>query len=353
MPGRLLLLGICLLMNHAIAAPQRFTTEAELSELGRDGLQAFWQSTAEEGTFTSQDGLPLHFAKLVSPEHDKAIILVNGRTESYLKYQELARDLFHNGYDLYLYDHRGQGLSPRLLDDPLMGHVDSFDDYVQDLEQFVQQQVLTTPHERLYLLSHSMGGTISALWLSETQVRLNAAVLSSPMMGIYLGPLPTWLAKGLISALQSGCRLLDYPACYVPGQGSGYDAPSFADNQLTHSEPRYTLFRELYRERSALQLGGPSLQWLAQSFTATEQAIARANRIVTPLLVLQAGADVVVDNKAQTAFCKALKHCEGGGPKRIRGAAHELFIERDSYRQKALESALDFFDSNGYQGPHV
>ncbi|GAA3543701.1 alpha/beta fold hydrolase [Zobellella aerophila] len=346
MLGRLLLVGICLLMNHAIASSPRFTTEAELGELGLGGLQAFWQNTAEEGTFTSQDGLALHFAKLVSPAHDKAIILVNGRTESYLKYQELARDLYQNGYNLYLYDHRGQGLSPRLLDDPLMGHVDNFDDYVQDLEQFVQQQVLTTPHERLYLLAHSMGGTISALWLSDTQVRINAAALASPMMGIYLGPLPAWLAKGLVNVFQGGCRLLGKPACYVPGQGGGYEAPPFAENQLTHSEPRYELFRKLYRDQAGLQLGGPSLQWLAQSFTAGERAIARAHRIVAPLLVLQAGADVVVDNKAQDAFCKALKHCEGRGPRRIGRAAHELFFERDRYRRKALNKVLAFFDSN-------
>jgi lysophospholipase len=343
MLGRLLLLGICLFMNTAIASAPRLTTETELAGLGLDGLDRFWQQQAEQGHFAGHDGLSLPYARLASTAHDKAVILVNGRTESYLKYQELARDLFRNGYDVYLYDHRGQGLAPRLLPDPLMGHVPAFNHYVRDLEQFVQQVVLPTAPPRRYLLAHSMGGTISALWLADTRVRLQAAALSSPMMGIYLGPLPRWLADGLVAALGTGCCWLGKPACYAPGQGD-YEETPFADNELTHSELRYRLFRELYRTRPELQLGGVSLQWLAEGLAAGDAAIAGAGRIGTPLLVLQAGADVVVDNQAQRDFCRALGHCRGGEPLVIAGAAHELFIEQDSQRNQALEAVLSFFE---------
>ncbi|GHA13754.1 lysophospholipase [Oceanisphaera arctica] len=343
MLARLFLIGIFLLMNTAIAAP-RLITEAELSDLGQSGLNAFWQRQAEQGHFVGTDGLELPYASLSRPEHQKAIVLVNGRTESYLKYQELAFDLFNNGYNVYLYDHRGQGLAPRLLQDPLMGYVADFDDYVQDLEQFMQQVVLLEPVDSLYLLSHSMGGTISALWLSETQVRLQAAALSSPMMGIYLGPMPRWLVDGLLGALDTGCHWLGHEACYAPGQGGGYVEVPFKDNDLTHSEARYKLFRDLYRQRPELQLGGASLHWLQQSLQAGDSAIAKAGRITTPLLVLQAGNDVVVDNRAQNRFCQALAHCHGGAPQVIKKASHELFIERDRQRQQALEAALSFFE---------
>lgn len=345
MLARLFLIGICLLMNTATAiALPNLTTEAELGELGQPGLNAFWQQQAKLGKFATTDGLELPYARLSHPEHQKAIILVNGRTESYLKYQELAYDLFNNGYNVYLYDHRGQGLAPRLLQDPLMGYVADFDDYVQDLEQFVQQVVLLEPVNSLYLLSHSMGGTISALWLSKTQVRLQAATLSSPMMGIYLGPLPRWLADGLIATLDTGCRWLGREACYAPGQGGGYVEVPFEDNELTHSELRYRLFRELYRQQPELQLGGASLTWLQQALKAGDRTIASASRIATPLLVLQAGNDVVVDNRAQNRFCQALAHCQGGAPLLIKDASHELFIERDQQRQQALNAALSFFE---------
>ncbi|WP_107851212.1 alpha/beta fold hydrolase [Oceanimonas marisflavi] len=345
MLARLLLLGICLVMNTAVAQTPRLTTEAELAGLGLDGLQQYWQTHATEGRFTGHNDLALPWAALRKPGHGSTLVLVNGRTESYLKYQELARDLFENGYNVYLYDHRGQGLAPRLTGNPLMGHVAEFDDYVQDLEQFMQQVVLPAGEQPVYLLAHSMGGTISALWLSKTKVQVQAAALSSPMMSIYLGPLPRWLADGLVTVLGTGCRWLGREACYAPGQG-GYEETPFADNELTHSELRYRLFRQLYRERPELQLGGVSLQWLGESLAAGDRAIARARQITTPLLVLQSGQDVVVSNEAQNAFCQALRHCAGGGPKRIKGAAHELFIEQDKYRNRALKAVLAFFEQH-------
>ncbi|NHH99098.1 alpha/beta fold hydrolase [Oceanimonas sp. MB9] len=345
MLSRLLLLGICLAMNTAIAQTPRLTTEAELSMLGLSGLQQYWQTHATEGRFTGHHDLSLPWAALRDPEHGSTLVLINGRTESYLKYQELARDLFENGYNVYLYDHRGQGLAPRLTDDPLMGHVADFDDYVQDLELFMRQVVLPAGPQPVYLLAHSMGGTIAALWLSKTSVQVQAAALSSPMMGIYLGPLPRWLADGLVSVLGTGCRWLGRDVCYAPGQG-GYEETPFADNELTHSEVRYQLFRELYRDRPELQLGGVSLQWLEESLAAGDRTIARARQITTPLLVLQSSQDVVVSNEAQDAFCQALRHCDGGGPKRIKGAAHELFLEQDKYRNRALKAVLAFFEQH-------
>lgn len=346
---RRLLLGTYLFMNVALANPI-FTTSAELTELGLAGLTARWQAQSSQGQFLSFDGLSLPYAKLIKSSHQKAIILVNGRTETYLKYQELALDLFHNGYNVYLYDHRGQGLAPRLLPNPDIGYVANFDDYVQDLEQFVQQVVLEQPVAQLYLLSHSMGGTISALWLSQTQVRLQAAALASPMIGIYFKPLPHWLATGLLSVLNKGCQWLGYDACYAPGQGD-YKTLPFKDNVLTHSEERYQLMLEQYQATPEVQLGGVSIHWLRQAIDAGEQAIAQAGRITTPILVLQASKDVVVDNKAQDSFCQALPACSGGQPQLFKKSAHELFFERDNQRRQALETVLSFFEQ--YTAPAV
>lgn len=330
-----------LTINKALAAPQ-LTTATELSELGIAGLAAHWQAQVQQGHFLSHDDLSLPYAKLVNAQHQKTILVVNGRTESYLKYQELALDLFNNGYNVYLYDHRGQGLAPRLLANPDVGYVADFDDYVQDLEQFVQQVIPKEPAQPLYVLAHSMGGTISALWLSQTQVRVQAAALSSPMMGIYVQPLPHWLAKGLLIVFNKGCQWLGHTACYAPSQRD-YQALPFKDNVLTHSEVRYQLFIDQYQLTPEVQLGGVSTQWLQQAFNAGEQAIAQAGRITTPTLVLQADQDVVVDNKAQNRFCQALPACEGGRPKLIKKAAHELFLERDNERRQALEAILSFF----------
>ena len=61
--------------------------------------------------------------------------------------------------------HRGQGRSGRLLADPHLGHVNRFNDYVDDLAAFWQQEVQPGPWRKRYILAHSMGGAISTLFL--------------------------------------------------------------------------------------------------------------------------------------------------------------------------------------------
>ena len=163
------------------------------------------------------------------------------------------------------------------------------------------------------------------------------------MIGIYLKPLPRWLVTGLLATLGKSCQWLGHGACYAPGQGD-YQAQPFKDNVLTHSEVRYQQFLEQYQRTPEVQLGGVSINWLQQALSAGDQAIAQAGRITTPILILQADKDVVVDNKAQDRFCQALPVCDGGKPKRIKKAAHELFLERDNQRRHALEAVLSFFD---------
>ena len=78
-----------------------------------------------------------------------------------------------------------------------------------------------------------------------------------------------------------------------------------------------------------------------------EQIIAQAEKITTPVLLLQASEDRVVHNPAHDAFSQAMAlaghPCEGGQPKRVQGARHEILFERDQLRAEALSAILRFF----------
>lgn len=336
---------ICWLLVFTLLTPGVFavtvplSTEARLEALHREALPAFWQEHAVEGEFAGKGGVPIRYAALRAPGSERAIIVVNGRVESYLKYQELAWDLWHQGYSLYLIDHRGQGRSGRLLSDPQKGYVEHFEDYVDDLKTFHDQIVLADKPANVFILAHSMGGAISARYLERWPADIRAAVLSSPMLGINLGGLPAWLAKALATGIDTVGGWFGEPP-YGPGQGR-YEDHGFADNELTHSPLRYRLFREQYERTPEVKLGGATAHWIREGILAGEQAIQGAGKINTPLLLLQAGEDSVVDNAAQDAFCRAAP-CEGGKPLRIEGAWHELFIESDEKRQQALAATLDF-----------
>ncbi|WP_429012898.1 alpha/beta fold hydrolase [Aeromonas veronii] len=341
-PLSLSLLALTLFSAGALAVTNTYqlTSEADVPSLYQQTLPDFWRQHAVEGEFKGKGGVTIRYAALRQAKVDRAILIVNGRVESYLKYQELAWDLWRQGYSLYLIDHRGQGMSDRMLDDPQKGYVDQFDDYVVDLKQFHDQIIMADQPAKLFLLAHSMGGAISARYLERWPDDIKAAVLSSPMLGINLGGLPKWLAKGLASTIGTVGGWLGEPP-YGPGQGA-YQDHGFADNGLTHSQSRYQAFRQIYEQHPQIKLGGATAHWIYQGITGADAAIADAGAIKTPLLVLQAGNDSVVDNAAQDRFCTIAK-CEGGKPLRIEGAWHELFIESDDKRQPALTAMVDFF----------
>ncbi|MGL5091015.1 MAG: alpha/beta fold hydrolase [Aeromonas sobria] len=341
-PLSLSLLALTLFSAGALAVTNTYplTSEADVPTLYQQTLPDFWRQHAVEGEFKGKDGVTIRYAALRQAKVDRAILIVNGRVESYLKYQELAWDLWRQGYSLYLIDHRGQGMSGRMLADPQKGYVDHFDDYVLDLKQFHDQVIIADQPAKLFLLAHSMGGAISARYLERWPDDIKAAVLSSPMLGINLGGLPKWLAKGLATTIGTVGGWIGEPP-YGPGQG-GYQDHGFADNELTHSQSRYQAFRQLYEQHPQIKLGGATAHWIYQGITGADAAIADAGAIKTPLLVLQAGNDSVVENAAQDRFC-TLANCEGGKPLRIEGAWHELFIESDDKRQPALTAMAEFF----------
>ncbi|EKP0262710.1 alpha/beta fold hydrolase [Aeromonas sobria] len=341
-PLSLSLLALTLFSAGALAVTNTYplTSEADVPTLYQQTLPDFWRQHAVEGEFKGKDGVTIRYAALRQAKVDRAILIVNGRVESYLKYQELAWDLWRQGYSLYLIDHRGQGMSGRMLADPQKGYVNQFDDYVLDLKQFHDQVIMADQPAKLFLLAHSMGGAISARYLERWPDDIKAAVLSSPMLGINLGGLPKWLAKGLATTIGTVGGWIGEPP-YGPGQG-GYQDHGFADNELTHSQSRYQAFRQIYEQHPQIKLGGATAHWIYQGITGADAAIADAGAIKTPLLVLQAGNDSVVDNAAQDRFC-TLANCEGGKPLRIEGAWHELFIESDDKRQPALTAMADFF----------
>ncbi|ABO25589.1 alpha/beta fold hydrolase [Shewanella loihica] len=303
---------------------------SELTD-NRQQLDAFWQGV-EQGYLTTGDGLKLAYCVAAHPESNQAIVISSGRVEAYLKYQELIFDLYQLGYSVYALDHRGQGLSDRLTDNPHQGHVAKFSDYVDDLGLFVDTLVIPKQHDRLFLVGHSMGGTIATLYLQQAPKVFDAAVLSAPMYGICL-PMPKPFVRWLAGHLDNGSSSKPN---YVLG-GKNYQPVPFEQNELTHSAKRYQDYRRLYETYPQLQLGSPTNRWLTESLDACEQAVEAAKHTQTPILILQAEEDSIVDNRAQDAARG--EHCHLF---KVAHARHEIFIERDSARNQALGQLADF-----------
>ena len=313
-------------------------------------LQHFW-SNGKQGFFTGVGNIKISYKTFLQPHNSNAVIVVNGRTESYIKYRQIAYELYQLGYSVYLYDHRGQGFSERMLADREKGYVKKFSHYVDDLKIFYDSQVVPQNHQKIFIISHSMGGTISLLYADKYPQDTQAIALSAPMLGLE----NEWLICPLSSAIVWLKSLFGMQVDYAPTQAS-YNKPAFvADNpnMMTHSKMRYEqslAYNEMYQQ---IKLGGATSHWLSQACQAMQQVRAITTKLKTPIMLLQAGEDNVVSASAQNDFCTKLQNktelsCGGqnGAATIIQGGYHELLIEEDRYRIPTINKILQFFQQH-------
>jgi lysophospholipase len=302
-------------------------------------IDNLWQQRSE-GYISGVDRKQLYWVSMTSPLHHKALVIVNGRVESAWKYQELFFDLFKQGYDIFSFDHRGQGLSDRLTEDRQIGHVDYFSDYVSDMGLLLDSFPLHRYQQR-FILAHSMGGTIATRYLqTEPKLSFDAIALSAPMYGIhmpaYLRPISPYLSR-FISWL--------YPKPTYISRHKSYHAKPFEQNQLTSSSERYHWFRDLYKQMPELQLGGPSARWVWQALLGIDSSMAETEKLTMPVLLLQGSKDTIVDNRAHDIFIKRLRQTNARATLEcLSGSKHEVLFELDRYRQHALMKINHFFE---------
>ena len=318
-------------------------TENQLKDNFNPVINDFWEKNARANRFLGVDDKEIYTVSIKN-NNQNAIVLSQGRNENALKYKELAFELDQQGYDLYLIDHRGQGFSQRLGGDNYRGHVEHFQDYVDDLDQYVSSLDLPSTYQNSYLLSHSMGGTIAALYLEQFKHPFTAAVFFSPMFSINLG-IPEKVAKILTYSSAKVCNWFSNKPCYI-FSGHDYRKTPFAENHVTSSRIRFNSSTQTFEDNPQAQLGSPTMHWVSQSITACQQAIENANKINIPILVIQAGADQVVTSKGQKQFITNATFYEDNRLINIPNAQHEILLEQDQYRMPALNSTLEFLTSH-------
>jgi lysophospholipase len=345
-----LMIGInCIFMTSAFS----FTQEAQLNKQLSSEIADFWQ-TGEFSSFQGVENKRINYAAFISSQPESCLVISPGRSESYLKYKELAFDLSALNISIFIIDHRGQGLSERLLENPYKGYVDQFDDYTDDLNTFITTVVKPNCAiaDKPILLGHSMGGAIATRLIQKYPNSVKATLLSSPMIAINKGGLPEWLAKTLIYSGTFFNQLLTDQAWYFIGQ-SDYQLKDFDGNHLMHSKIRYQTFIDLYQEYPQLQLGGVTFNWLKQAIIINQAIFSDLDKIATPISIMQAGEDTIVDNQVQNDFCQQLNQlkpllCPLSQPLIIEGARHELLFEKDEYRNQALIFISDWIKKTSH-----
>jgi alpha-beta hydrolase superfamily lysophospholipase len=128
-----------------------------------------------EGKLTAKDGLSIYWKAWVPDGKPKAVIhLIHGYAEHASRYANVVNELVPAGYAVFGTDHRGHGRS-----DGRRGHVESFQDYIDDEKQFAVEVIKPAfPDAPYVLVGHSMGSLITLNYAEQFPGGIKAIVLS-------------------------------------------------------------------------------------------------------------------------------------------------------------------------------
>jgi lysophospholipase len=299
-------------------------------------VQSFYQAHGQTGTLVGEKGRTLSYVKYIHPQAVANIVIVEGFGESYLKYDELAFDLYQQKFSVFIMDHRGQGSSEHLLDDANKGYIDRFDFLVSDLARFVQSVVPPQSVLPRFILAHSLGGAVTSRYLEAYPHEFRAAVLSSPMLSISFGH-----SEATAIAAVLGLEIVRGREHYaVTPQQNELGAYPFQGNSLTHSEARFNKNISQVVQHPEIFLGGQTLGWVSEAIRGSRKARSGGALVKIPVLLFQAEQDSIVTPEGQNIFCQATPLCR---MEVIKGARHEIFQESDAARDQALREAITFF----------
>lgn len=290
------------------------------------------------GYLTTEDGTEIRYARWRATTRKRrgSVVLLQGRAEFIEKYFETANDLRRRGFSVATFDFRGQGGSERLLSDRSKGHVDSFDQYVQDVDCVMQQVVLADCPPPYYILGHSTGAAVALLYTSRARTQVERMVLTAPLLGVrnksrrvlltasgimgYLGLAESYIFGGSRTLVQT------YP---------------FENNVLTTDRDRYDRVSAIIEARPDLGLGSPTIGWLHAAMEAADYfASPEFPEIVQlPVLMVISGADPIISNRMIELMSSRMKT---GAHVLIPGARHEVLSEADRYRDQFWSAFSSF-----------
>ncbi len=315
--------------------PGMAISEQGYAEVFEDAVLTYYRENGVSGSFLGSENVRIAWMKVEVENETGALVILEGRAECYAKYAEVIYDLRDLGFSVYLMDHSGQGFSGRELSDPDKGYIEHFGDYVTDLKTFMDTVVNARPHARRFLLSHSMGGCIGTLYAEQRQRDFDGIVLCAPMFQIRTSPYPEFIADAMVSILD----VFGQGDAYAPGEHAFDPDWSFEENDITHSRVRFEMRRRVIADNPGVALGGPTNRWVRETIRATRKARAGASRLTVPVLLLQAGDDLLVTPWGQEQFMRKAPAC-----RRIAfpEASHELLMETDSIRDAVLREIRSF-----------
>lgn len=229
------------------------------------------------------------------------LLIVHGLAEHCGRYTNMVNHFVPLGYAVYGVDHIGHGRSGGTR-----VHVKRFEDFTNVLRTYLGMVRDWQPGRQVFMIGHSLGALIGAVYLLDHQTDLAGAILSGPLVKVpdSISPLAVLLSR-LLSVL-----LPKVGVAGVDAEGVSRD-PAVVDAYV--NDPL------VYTGKTTARLGCETLK-------AMRRVANEAARITLPLLVLQGSEDRLVAPDG----AEMLHRAAGSGDKTLRiydGLHHEVYNE--------------------------
>ena len=260
----------------------------------------------KEGKFQGCKGLSLYYqCWLPDMEPRATLLIVHGWAEHSGRYMNPVNYFVSKGYAIYCHDLRGHGKS-----EGKRGYIERFSYYLEDLKTFDGTVRSRSGDTRIFLVGHSMGGTIATAYSISQQHELAGLVLSGAALELG-SSLPTVLA----AVLTPFARIL---SLLVPRLGiTALDAAAISQDQAVVDA--YVNDPLVYRGKITCRMGAELIQTL-QSLPS------RMPEITLPVLIMHGTADRLSSTEGSRMLYDRVTS-EDKTLKLYDGFHHEIFNE--------------------------
>lgn len=319
-------------MKTEIFCDENYSTEFEKTVL------PFCCEHETDGYYSSFDKKEMHYISFLNENAVANILILHGFTECAEKFIEPAYYFYNEGYNVYIPDLRGHGLSFKDEAPKYAVHSEGFDIYAKDISVFIKN-IVSENGLPVYAFTHSLGGNVALLTLmSDPDISIEKLVLSSPMICGNMGmPVPVAKAvSSLVCAVGKGKMPAPGKCVFEPEKG----------NPDAASKERGDFDLEFKKEYEAFQTCGPTMAWVKHSIEARDEILKEKNvrKLNVKLLLIKPETDRQLLESYQDKF---ISLCEENGKEisviQTENTCHEIFRSRKNELEKYYESIIDFF----------
>src|SRR4051812_10961718 len=174
-------------MSSASSTPDIAAIHHEDHLQGRGGKRLFWQSWLPQA----------------DRDPHAIVVIAHGAAEHSGRYRYVVERLLPEDFGVYAIDHRGHGRS-----EGARAQIDRMSSVVADLDALVEIARHEHPGRKVFLLGHSMGGTIAVTYALSHQEKLDGLALSAPLAAVDAAPLALRIIARTLSVVAPGTGIL-------------------------------------------------------------------------------------------------------------------------------------------------